>query len=59
MPDGKSLEGAGVAPNEVLLPTAEDLSAQKDSVLSRAVTAAGGTLDPTEAGRYFPFKRKP
>ena len=59
MPDGKSLEGAGVAPNEILLPTSEDLRAQKDTVLSRAVTAAGGTIDPVEAGKLFPFKWKP
>lgn len=59
MSDGKSLEGPGVTPNEVLLPTGEDLRAQKDSVLSRAVAAAGGSLDPTEAGKLFPFKWKP
>jgi hypothetical protein len=38
---------------------AQDLRAQKDTVLSRAVTVAGGTLDPTEAGKLFPFKWKP
>lgn len=59
MPDGKSLEVAGVSPDEVLLPTADDLRAQKDSVLSRAVAAAGSTLDPVEAGKLFPFKWKP
>lgn len=59
MPDGKSLEVAGVSPDEVLLPTAEELRAQKDSVLSRAVAAAGSTLDPVEAGKLFPFKWKP
>lgn len=59
MTDGKSLEGAGVVPNEVLLPTSEDLRGQKDTVLSRAVAAAGGTLEPTEAGKFFPFKWKP
>lgn len=59
MPDGKSLEGPGVTPNDVLLPTGEDLRAQKDTVLSRAVAAAGGNLDPAEAGKFFPFKWKP
>ena len=59
MSDGKSLEGPGVTPNEVLLPTGEDLRAQQDSVLSRAVAAAGGSIDPTEAGKLFPFKWKP
>ena len=59
MPDGKSLEVAGVSPDEVLLPTADDLRDQKDSVLSRAVAAAGSKLDPVEAGKLFPFKWKP
>jgi len=59
MGDGKSLEGTGVAPDEILLPTAEDLRAQKDPVLSRAVAVAGGTMDPADAGKLFPFKWKP
>ena len=58
MSDGKSIEGVGVAPDEVVLPTAEDLRAQKDPVLSRAVAIAGATLDPAEAGKMFPFKWK-
>jgi len=28
-------------------------------VLTRAVALAGGTLDPVEAGKLFPFKWKP
>jgi len=59
MGDGKSLENTGVAPDELLLPTAEDLRAQRDPVLARAVAVAGGTLDPAEAGKLFPFKWKP
>ena len=59
MSDGKTLEGVGVSPDEILLPTADDIRSQKDSVLSRAVAMAGGTLDPTEAGKLFPFKWKP
>lgn len=59
MSDGKSLEGAGIVPDEVLLPTGEDLRDQKDPVLSRAVAAAGVSLDPTVAGKLFPFKWKP
>ncbi|HSL52787.1 MAG TPA: S41 family peptidase [Pyrinomonadaceae bacterium] len=59
MADGKSLEGVGVSPEEILLPNAEDIRSQKDSVLSRAVAMAGGTLDPAEAGKLFPFKWKP
>lgn len=59
MADGKSLENVGVTPDELLLPTADDLRSQKDSVLSRAVAVAGATLDPVEAGKLFPFKWKP
>jgi len=59
MSDGTSLEGRGVSPDEVLLPEAEDLRSLKDSVLSRAAAIAGGTLDPVEAGKLFPFKWKP
>jgi C-terminal processing protease CtpA/Prc len=59
MGDGKSLEGMGVAPDEMLLPTAEELRAQKDPVLARAVAIAGGTMDPVDAGKLFPFKWKP
>lgn len=59
MTDGQSLENVGVIPDELLLPTAEDLRSQKDSVLSRAIAMAGATLDPVEAGKLFPFKWKP
>jgi hypothetical protein len=59
MADGKFREGLGVSPDELLLPTAEDLRAQKDPVLARAVAVAGGSLDPAEAGKLFPFKWKP
>jgi carboxyl-terminal processing protease len=58
MPDGKSLENAGVVPDEILLPTAEDLAAGRDPAMSRAISLCGATVDPETAGGYFPFEWK-
>jgi carboxyl-terminal processing protease len=56
MPDGKSLEGAGVVPDERMLPTPADLFAGRDPVLARAAALAGAELSPEKAGELFPFK---
>ena len=53
MSDGKSLEHVGVTPDEVRLPTGEDLAAQRDVVLSYAASLHGVTLDPVEAAKFF------
>lgn len=56
MSDGNSLERVGVTPDELLLPTAEDLAANRDIVLARAVELAGGKIDPVKAGTLFPIE---
>ena len=59
MADGKSLEGAGVRPDELALPTPLDLAAGRDPVLAHAARMAGLSLDAVAAGKLFPFEWRP
>ncbi|MBC7911281.1 MAG: hypothetical protein H7Y30_12315 [Pyrinomonadaceae bacterium] len=59
MTDGKSLEGSGVTPDDLLLPTAADMAAQRDPVLARAAALAGFALTPEKAGTFFPVEWRP
>lgn len=52
--DGTRLEGRGVVPDEIVLPSGADLAAGRDPALARAITLAGHTVTPGAAGRLFP-----
>ena len=58
MSDGKSLEHVGVTPDTLMLPTAVDMAAGRDSVLSHAAKLAGINLAPEQAGAMFPVEWK-
>jgi hypothetical protein len=50
MPDGGRLENAGVIPDELVLPTGEDIAAGNDPALARALTLLGVPFTAKEAG---------
>jgi carboxyl-terminal processing protease len=57
MPDGHPLEGVGVIPDELILPSSRDLMLGLDPVMARATVLAGTPLDAGRSGALFSMKR--
>jgi len=56
MPDGQTLEGKGVIPDEILLPKPAELSRSEDPVLAHAAELLGVRITPADAARLFPYE---
>jgi len=54
MADGKSLEHVGVTPDEIVLPSPDELAAGADPQLSVALQKVGVPLSSAAAGQLFP-----
>jgi len=52
--DGTRLEGRGVIPDEMVVPSGADLARRRDPALARAITLAGHAITPEAAGLLFP-----
>ncbi|HEU4479914.1 MAG TPA: S41 family peptidase, partial [Pyrinomonadaceae bacterium] len=58
MTDGSRLEGAGVTPDEFLIPNQLDLATGRDPVMARALALAGVNMSAEKARTLFPVEWK-
>ena len=58
MTDGGRLEGAGVTPDELLIPNQLDLAGGRDPVMARALALAGVNMSSEKARTLFPVEWK-
>lgn len=58
MPDGEVLEGKGVTPNHIVIPSAADLRLKRDPQLAKAFELVGVTMTSEEAGEFIRGRRK-
>jgi hypothetical protein len=56
MKDGVSLERHGIVPDEILLPSPEELAAGADPQLARALQIVGVPMSSAAAGQLFPVR---
>lgn len=59
MRDGESLEGRGMTPDEIVLPSGDDLREGRDPAMARAAALAGLELSPEAAWSHFRPKEEP
>jgi len=59
MKDGRSLEGFGVTPDEIVRPTAADIRLGRDPAMARAAKLAGLDLSPEAAWSHFRPRSEP
>ncbi|HET7457664.1 MAG TPA: S41 family peptidase [Gemmatimonadaceae bacterium] len=53
MSDGSRLEGVGVVPDQIVLPTGADMAAGRDPQMARALAIVGVTITPEQAAHVI------
>ena len=59
MSDGQRLEGTGVTPDFIQIPTGQALAEKTDPVLAYAAVLCGARVTPVDAGKFYFIARVP